>query len=106
MDRVRRPASGATTPSTARATRRWFSAYRRASEADAAYRIEKLSALARRLRYRPSSAMAGWVLKRGRDLELVQRCFDRAWFAVVEQACIMARRALGYASTTGVESVI
>jgi hypothetical protein len=60
-----------------------FSVYRRASEAPA-YRIEKRPALARRQGQWAVVGQNGQVLKRGRELEVVLRFFDRARFKVVK----------------------
>ena len=60
-----------------------FSVYRRASE-QAAYRIEKRPALARRHGQGAVVGQSGQVLKRGHDLDAVLRFFDRSRFKVVK----------------------
>lgn len=68
--------SGATTPSTSCATARWFSIFRRTSEAPL-YRIEKNPKLARRQGAYAVVAATGQVLKRGHDLSRVLRVLDK-----------------------------
>ncbi|HLK25557.1 MAG TPA: DUF2794 domain-containing protein [Caulobacteraceae bacterium] len=60
-----------------------FSVYRRASEAPA-YRIEKRPALARRQGQWAVLGQAGHTLRRGHDLDVVLRFFDRSRLRVVK----------------------
>lgn len=60
-----------------------FSVYRRASE-QPLYRVEKRPGLARRQGPYAVLAPGGLVLKRGHDLAVVLRVFDRKRFSVVE----------------------
>ena len=59
-----------------------FSIYRRASEAPL-YRVEKQPLLARRQGAYAVISMAGYTLKRGRDLAAVLRLFDRKRMKIV-----------------------
>jgi hypothetical protein len=60
-----------------------FSVFKRASEAPL-YRIEKRPALARRQGQWSVMNQSGHILKRGHELELVLKVFDKARLKVVE----------------------
>jgi hypothetical protein len=60
-----------------------FSVYRRTSEAPL-YRIEKTPALARRQGAWAVIGQGGVVLRRGHDLDQVQRVFEKGRFKVVD----------------------
>lgn len=60
-----------------------FSIFRRASEAPL-YRIEKQPSLARRQGAFSVVSSAGHILKRGHDLSMVLRLFDKKRFAVIK----------------------
>jgi hypothetical protein len=68
---------GATMPSTICATSAVFSAFRRTSEVPL-YRIEKDPSRARKQGAFAIISAAGLVLKRGHELEIVLKYFDKA----------------------------